>query len=60
MLYLPKRIPPVEVVPANAMKTEGGMNIAPPIVNLSTVLRRVVNLTHQPLYFLEVRVLCTN
>ena len=52
--------PPVEVVPASAMMTEGGMGIAPSIVSLSTVLRRVVSFTHQPLYISGARVPCTN
>ena len=51
---------PLEVVPAPAMKTEGGMGIAPPIINLSTVLRRVISFKYPPLYFPGVSVSCTN
>jgi hypothetical protein len=51
---------PVEVVPAAAMITEGGMGVAAAIVTLSTVLRRVISFTQQPLYFPTVRVPCTN
>jgi hypothetical protein len=51
---------PVEFVSSAAMITEGGLGIAAPIVNPSTVLRQVISFTHQPLYFPTVRVPCTN
>lgn len=51
---------PVEGFPIPAMKTGARMGIAPHIVSLSIVLRRMVSFTHQSLYFPGVRVPCAN